>query len=316
MPADLNIIVTCTKRKTREVRPALMLRDIPASDVKTKARAWQARLEAADDQRVRARDLYAGDHWRVAMGLPNIAQNSGFRTRLWIISTGYGLISEESRIAPYSATFSPTHPDSVGGGGQDSFAEWWKYMAAWEGPAPKGPRTLKALVDLDPKASLLVIASAAYLTAVRPDLEAASEVLHPTAQLLVISAGTEDLGTLGSHLLPADARLQRSVGGARRSLNVRVARKVLEEVTPSTFKVDAISARWRRRLVRQPVIESPHRAKSTEAQVVAFIRQQLRLDPAASFTRLLRDYRNTNRACEQSRFRSLFGRIKAQERVT
>jgi hypothetical protein len=56
---------------------------------------------------------------------------------------------------------------------------------------------------------------------------------------------------------------------------------------------------------RMPVRESSH-----DSEILAFIDNALRSAPLASYTKLLRMYRDTGRACEMRRFRGLYSEVR------
>src|SRR5690348_3639795 len=86
----LHVIVTCANRKTLPVPRALRLDNIPGRGTAQRVREWTGRLaEASSAPLIAAQDLYAGEHWMIARGLPR--QISRARARLWVCSAGYGL---------------------------------------------------------------------------------------------------------------------------------------------------------------------------------------------------------------------------------
>ena len=121
---------------------------------------------------IAARDLYAGEHWMVACGLPDLA--GGGRIRLWVCSAGYGLIPADAPVRPYAATFTGGHPDSVPGGA-DGATAWWHALSLWEGPSSGQPRSIRELAAKEPAASYPAGAFRSYLHACRDDIAAASQ---------------------------------------------------------------------------------------------------------------------------------------------
>src|SRR5437867_843027 len=109
----LNLVVTCTDRKTRSVPKACMLRDVHGRSIEERVERWIERLEDGSEETLPAVDLYAGDHWSVARSLETVAVARGLEARVWIASAGYGLIPLRGLVRAYSATFSPGHADSV-----------------------------------------------------------------------------------------------------------------------------------------------------------------------------------------------------------
>src|SRR5437762_12476648 len=97
MRTSVHILVTCTKRKTRDPKPKLMMRTVADGPVERRIVTWIKRLTIATDSLLPAHDLYAGDHWRVARELPVLARRQGFsRATLWIVSAAYGLIEADT----------------------------------------------------------------------------------------------------------------------------------------------------------------------------------------------------------------------------
>lgn len=317
MAASINIIVTCTKRKTVSIPERLKLRHVPPASVSTKARLWQERLNATAAATTSVRELYCGDHWSIAKSMEEASPCRGTSIRIWVASAGYGLIALDDRIKPYSATFSPSHPDSVsinttGDTWSSTFANWWKLMSQWSGPTMGNPRTISGLVADSPNSPLLVIASENYLTAIKHDLLNAVPLLANLDLLSIFSAGSKSLGPLSKHIVPYDARLQRIVGGALRSLNMRVARKALEDSAGSLPVFPLLRKRFSRLLRTQPKFEQIERESMTDAAVRRFIVKELQRNPHACHSPLLRKFRDGNNACEQKRFAHLYRDIREQ----
>src|SRR5581483_11722789 len=107
-----------------------------------RAAGWLKLLRRGTAGTVPAAELYLGDHWAVVREL---ATRPG--VRVWVCSAGYGLVSVESPLRPYSATFAAGEPDSVCVGAEDVTATrraWWRALAGWDGPGPAGPRSLES----------------------------------------------------------------------------------------------------------------------------------------------------------------------------
>jgi hypothetical protein len=299
--------VTCTQRKRRPVPSALHLRRVTGVRTATRSRTWTSRLAEDPVAPVRAADLYAGAHWHGARQLSDVAAR-GVEVSLWVCSAGYGLISADTEVKPYSATFTPGHADSVPGDREDA-AEWWSALTEWSAPGHSAPRSLAALAAAEPTNLLLLVLSPAYLAACRTDVLDATDALNTPAQLAIVSGGTRTDPDLGEWLLPVDARLQHAVGGARQSLNVRVAAALL-----AAGRCSGAAARsWLAELLAgQPPLTTYTRAPMSDAQVRTWIRARLRSDGEATHTRLLRELREGGNACEQRRFAELFAAVRRE----
>jgi hypothetical protein len=320
MSTTVNIVVTCTSRKTRSPLARFRVRDVHDKSVAGRSLEWIGRLRANGASQITASQLYCGEYWSVAKSLPTVAQTFGLTARIWICSAGYGLISPESQICSYSATFSPYERDSVTRGfGTDVrrtvAQQWWRSIARWSGPKGSELRSLSAIARRYPKVPLLVVASPDYLQALEQDLGEVVAALRNSSLLLIASAGMRTFGKLTDHLLPCDARLQPLLGGTRASLNIRIARRLLQYMGRGPISLERQKTQLRRLLFKQPPIEQYRRRVVTDEQVRKFIRFELNRKGAASRSLLLRKFRDSGRACEQSRFAGLYRDMVIHEKI-
>lgn len=314
--SEINVVVTCTKRKTRAVSSSLRFRAVKGRKFADRAEDWIGRLTTIEAPRLPARDLYAGDQWQIAKSLPG--ESSTGAVQLWVSSAGYGLVSADSPIKSYSATFSAKHPDSVhlrsNAERSSCLQEWWERLSRWKGPSRGAPRTLEALATRFPSAPLLVIASNVYLSAMENDLLKAACALRTPELLTIVSGGTDESGALSDFLVPCDARFQGMLGGALMSLNVRLARKILNESDRWPILRTVLQVRYRRLLERQPAIVSYDRQSMNDDEIKDLIREWLQCEPGMKHSPLLRRLRDSGLACEQKRFRALFREIEENSR--
>lgn len=304
---QLHVVVTCTHRKRLGAPPRLCLSSIRVRDAQARGREWVDRLRVEPAPVVPASELYAGDHWQVALSL----LSQSHQVQLWVVSAGYGLVRLAQQLKPYSATFSPG-PDSVLVPGRREqrdaeLREWWKVITK-ANLGHSRPRTLRELAASDPGAILLVALSEPYLRALRDDLVAASTKLNGSGKLLIVSAGTRHCPGLDENLLPVDANLQIAVGGPRLSLNARIARHLVTTSATHRWATSAITESLSE--VRSASKRHQSRSRLTDAKVIAFIKRATRQDNHASRSDLLRRLRTQGFACEQQRFASLFARSR------
>jgi hypothetical protein len=129
-------------------------------------------LRAEQSNLVVASDLYSGDHWSIVRSI-TAGSPGGQSVRVWVCSAGYGLITPDSPLAPYEATFTPGQPDSVlqnGDQARESLPEWWAALGTWEGPPSAPCRSIAGIAESHPDDFLLVALSEGYLKAVAADL--------------------------------------------------------------------------------------------------------------------------------------------------
>lgn len=320
MGKAINIVVTCTSRKTRVPLARFHLREVRGRSIEERAQKWIDRLSVNGEADIPALHLYSGEYWSVARSLPSVARDAGITARIWICSAGYGLISPQSEVCSYSATFSPYERDSVTRGfDSDSkkvaAQQWWHTLARWSGPKGTELRSITAIARRYPRVPLLVVASSDYLHAVDQDLIGAAALLANSSLLLIASAGMRTFGKLTDHLLPGDARLQSCLGGTRGTLNIRIAKRLLQYMGRGSICLEHQKSQLRQLLRRQPPIQQYSRQAITDSQIKKFINSELMRSGIASRTVLLRKLRDGGRACEQSRFAGLYRDVVSNEKI-
>lgn len=310
MTEVVNVVVTCTKDKRQPVTEDCQLRNVPGSSIRERMQEWQSRTSRNWKKSVRVADLYAGDHWANVRAF----ESSYFAIDVWVCSAGYGLIHFDDRVAPYAATFSRSHPDSVAANLPESdrlsaAQQWWKATySRWRSHFGGRPRSLTDLIAAYPKRSLLVVASDNYMRAITEDLRQGVSGLADADQLAIVCAGVQNLDGLDRNLVPCDARMQSAMGGARRSLNTRLAAKILRE-SRQPPRAASLQKRYQKLLNEQPPLEKFNRQQLSDDEVKAFIRKQLRTSPKSQHSPLLRVLRDSNMACEQKRFANLYRQV-------
>ena len=217
-PGTVHVIVTCTNRKSQPVPDRCHLGSVPAGDTDERARDWICRLsDTSYSPLIAARDLYAGEHWMVACGLPDLA--GGGRIRLWACSAGYGLIPADAPVRPYAATFTGGHPDSVPGGA-DGARAWWHAWVCGKDPSQVSRAASGSWQQRSRLASYLLALSAPYLYACRDDIVAASSLVRDPDRFMVVSAGARYPGPAGrghgASRRPAASSSGRHPPGAQR----------------------------------------------------------------------------------------------------
>jgi hypothetical protein len=275
---------------------------------------WRRRLDGERADRVKAIELYSGNAWSVVRRLHDDPE-SGSRIRLWIVSAGQGLLSPETLVVPYAATFSRGHADSVlpEASGQEQAREWWHALVKWR--RGKGQK-LASIVDVAcafPADPLIVAASEEYLSALHTDLEAARMCLSRRGGMVIISSGARKTGTLARNFLPCDSRFEHTFGRGRMALNVKILSSVVAGFSASEISIGKLRGHYRELLNGLPEAPYPMRVRLSDDDVRKFIRRQLRTQPTAGHTRLLRSLRDSGLACEQERFRELYHKVEGKE---
>lgn len=314
MASTLHIIANCADTKRAVVSKTLHLRSLRTTSVNRRAIQWWDRLAKYSGEPIPALNLYAGDHWSVVKSLPLLANEFGFRSKLWIISAGYGLIPSETLLHPYSATFTSGHPDSVARSSREvagnAVSLWWETLSKVPGPDPEQPHSLKHLFSTTRNARFLIVASPPYLRAIEKDLLSAFETISKPDRILVITSRDGIRTSLNGNIIRSDARLQASLGGARVSLNARVAAMIIMNSGNWGLDAETLAKKLNRLVANSPTLPNYDRHPMDDEEVKRFIWKSLKEDSTFSCTSLLRTLRNSQRACEQKRFKGLYWSVK------
>ena len=306
-----NIVVTCTKRKRRAPTKPLKFRNVEKASIEQGFDDWVKRIDGSKDDTLPARNLYAGDHWTVARSLEQVAEASGFRAQIWVCSAGYGLIGIDSRIKPYSATFSASHPDTVCRWSDGKYSRtykeiWWRLQTQWPATDRSAPRSITSLAAKDPASPLIVVASRDYMEGIMNDCTTAREELETPDLLAIVSAGSRNLTGLSENLLPSHVSLRQLVGGSVRALNIRLTRRILAETDYQELRASLMTRKCSQLMAQTPQLPAISRAQISDDDVRDFIRANLEQHGKAGHTALLRRLRESGRACSQNRFARLF----------
>lgn len=310
-PRQIRIVVTCSDRKSVAVPTELRIRTLPLGSVADRCRTWIERLERSTAPSKGAEMLYAGDHWAVVRSLPAAGP---WVVDLWVASAGYGLVPVAAKLKSYAATFARAHPDFVGIRGDGaSPGEWWRELGRWSGPVSGGPRSLAVLAAQEPARPLMVVASASYIRALASDILDARSRLADPEQIVVVCVGSPSDSRLDDVLVTADPRIQSVLGGAMQSVNVRLARHLLE-TADGVWNVHHFRGIAADLIAGIPPAARPRRTPMTDAQVRAYIERELGYAPRPSRTQLLTRFRKDGLACEQARFGCLYADVTREIR--
>lgn len=314
MGTTLHICVSCTHRKHVVVPDELKLRNCHAAGGGERLANWWNKLIRYEADPIPACDVYAGDHWSIASALPTALAMKGVKPVLWVISAGYGLIPAALPIMPYSATFMRGHPDSVvgvvGSNANRASKDWWNALGLLRFPGRDVPRSVTALAKSDPQASLLVVAGPHYVNAIEEDLFDALHYLGDRSQLVLITSRQGHRGVgLKDNILYAEAQCRQEVGGSCSSLNIRVARSLIERLNGKRMTFDAMKSAHARLMGNCQKLTSVKRSSMTNEEVRNFIKQKIE-EQVSSPTALLRSLRESGLACEHKRFRRIYAAVK------
>jgi hypothetical protein len=316
LPRAVNLIVSCTNRKRFGGPGDTAVHGIGGRNLAERLKLWKANLRSVQTTEYSAGDLYMGDHWSVVRSIPTEAEQSGLKVRTWICSAGYGLIGPATPIKPYRATFTRGEADYVASGLPEEASaldRWWRGVCSYRFQQPTGePRTISALAATFPRTPMVVALSADYLKAVTPEMEEILETRYFREHLAIVSCGTQrDHPVWKENLLPCDASLAGTLGGALTSLNARVVRRLFQDLNRREPTVQAFAEAATAIGCANARAIFPRRPK-TDSEIATFIRGHLAQVPTCSKTVLLREFRGQGQACEQKRFGKIYSKVRTE----
>ena len=302
------LIVPCTKTKSRPAVAAMHFGALPQGECATVVRAWQMATRAQSTTRAGA--LYSGNGWNFALRAKQVLGAH----QLWIVSAGFGLVSEDEFLPAYAATFAPEAnrvADQICDQGLPALAHaaWWKAINAARGRTQMPLHATFAHYD-----RVILALSAPYLAAVRADALLLAEQLGPQKLWLVAMETRALPSPLRECAVFGSSDIENLIGGTRVTLNLRALVWWLEEVVPVAGWDRAAQQKEICRRLCQVEPVAPRRVQSlSDEEVVEWIRaQRARAGdtwPRGGKTGLLQALRASGRSCEQKRFTRLCERV-------
>jgi hypothetical protein len=338
----IHIVANCASRK--RLPPVASLSSIHNTDLEKFSENWWKKLNNPPLQssinqnlfnentgKLRAKDLYVGNYWSKIRQLPNIVNKfTEYDSQLWVISAGYGLISADEFIYPYTATFTAGEENSVTQGESDRenraklLRKWWNLISNYSLTHSSNPRTLSELIKYYPNDYFLIVASADYISAIELDLIEGIQFLSSSENLLVITSKSFSNEKLSQYLIPSDARLQCNSSctencrnhllgrGIRGSISSSLAQKIIENTRIWGLNATQIKEHIGQLVEQCPSIIQHKRTPLQDEDVSDFIKLELNGIPSASRSFLLRKLRDKGLACEQKRFKRLYEEISEE----
>ena len=305
---DLVLITTCTHRKRGVISEHLQASALKSGPQESVLKEWCSRIIDAAKPRV-ASMVYCGRGFKEAL-----AASSTTAKNLFIISAGLGLISHDTMIAPYNLTISRSSSDSLSKKITDDFLpeSWWTGLNT----SLRGRKNpICELIKENPSSHFIIALSSAYFSLIRSDLLLLSDL--ELQRLAIVGLGLKRVldDRLYKTLVPYDERLNRLVGanaGTRSDFAQRAMRHFVTEVLPKNNKelfkdqIPIVDS-----LLSSVVLEqAPKRERMSDDQIVGLMEkyQSTSLGSCSKLLRIMRDKEGI--ACEQSRFRRLFDRMK------
>ncbi len=301
------VLVPCSERKRFSPAMPMRAQTLPAGPLDLVARSWGLRAQNATPK-LRPDRLYRG---RTFLEGRKAAKCLG--AELVVISAGYGLLSEQDEVAPYSLTVLPGKADSILGKVHHSEwlpSAWWRML----GEHTPAETDLCALLEQRKPNLILMSLSAGYALLIADQLQILTPDQKARLRIFCAGAGSHVPRVVADNIMPYDARLDGAdspIRGTMSDFSGRALHHYARCVRDGNIKgmnlaedktdLAALTANW-----APP--NKTCRIRQTDREIVAFI-----LDTwcrtGGSSSASLRLLRQSGRACEQGRFRILFRQV-------
>ncbi|WP_371196084.1 hypothetical protein [Glaciecola sp. SC05] len=299
----VHLITNCTSKKTNSLNSCVSVSEIGSTE-ELAAHDWANRLNQ-ETTKLKAKDVYLGDHWSRVLELINS------ETVVNIISAGYGFIESNTPICRYDATFSSQNANSVSNLYNFSSTtacnqKWWKdinsFLNGYENP-------IEVLYNANPEDKFIIATSPTYLKVIQPELTYLAQIGRLNKENTVILSTRQSVPQeLNSVFLTVKDEFTALVGGSHVSLNIRVAAFIIEHAQKGIDFLTQVNTAYNILLKEGRPTLKYKRKKLTDDDVKEFINNFLKSTKQALPTAspILRELRNQGMACEQKRFKKIF----------
>lgn len=307
MDSKIIVVTNCTGRKrggyTQVSLDGMQLRGV----LSAVAGHWVSQVNRHRVLVPTANAYYGGRAFKDARHIAD-----GLSAPLAVVSAGLGFIWADDTIPAYDLTIS-AGINSVGPYLRQNglgTADWWAALNAARGVA----RPIGDVLSAHPESMLLMALPASYLEMVAGELDTLSKSLLQRVRLFSSASGAQQLTErVKAQVMPYDHRLEATrLAGTQSDFPQRAMRHFVEELRGHDRSLDdaircvAVSMQKLQERTR------PVRQRLTDDEIVIMLKAQWdRYDGAGG--RLLRHLRDEALvACEQSRFKSLWHRVRAE----
>jgi hypothetical protein len=299
----ITILASCTNSKTEKANEALTIQCYSHEKPFEKViQSWKKSREESNSQRYLTTKLYKGVGWKATVDTYNFLSNYD-KTKLYIASAGYGLISHTSKITPYNATFAPRTSNSIDKftGDKRANIEWWDSINQFRAE------------DFSNDSYFFVILPHNYLLATQNFIK---EMVEQYDKRVFIFRATksEAIPFMQNYTVEFDLRFNSFQTGTLSSLLSRavlwLSKEVVEYEIP--FKHHLFQEHIEEKMKNYTQYKMPKREQLSEEEIIKKIKNMIINDKITSASKGLRRLRESGIACEQKRFSTLFKKVKGQ----
>lgn len=289
----INLVVSCSNRKVVNPQPEHRLRTLRTGPLDGISRTWHESLNGSYDK-FDASKLYIGEYWSIVRRLAEL----NF-VNIFVFSAGLGIVPYQAKIPSYSATFAKGTPDSINNldSKDKSLSQSWFELSL---KYSNFSLTLSQLKKVLNATTTLFVVSRSYLSAMEHTLR---EIDHSKA--IFLGSNLKNLQLKNKLEIPGNLRMV--LGGSLQTVSIRFVEYLLTQTSilqKTNFTVRELGSKIDQLGSASSPLPKFNRSKATDEDVLKFLRARVTFKD--SHSRALRDFRDSGRACEQSRFKNIY----------
>ncbi|MCG9751338.1 hypothetical protein L1D54_12665 [Vibrio brasiliensis] len=302
--SEIHLLVPCSAHKTSSVPESMYMGKHRTSDLMHSLNTWVEAFEQ-HSERYPASDLYLGQAFQYAKKL---AEDHQFK--LSIMSAGFGLVSSDVKLPSYNATFA-NNIDRV----PVPHTHWWSSVCQSTLPGA----SIFAYMASNPSGRFILCVSNEYLRAIQEDLLFVLEnnAINNEDIVIIASSIPKKLQAFKSLFIQASRKVlfhskSAECGLALTDRHVTSIATYLfvEQLRLTKAPFNAIIPALNKELQTLTVPTKPSRIRRDDDFIISFIEKAFIEHDGVGQGRLFKQYKDEGNACTDTRFRSLYNRIK------
>lgn len=318
-------IITCVSQKRARKSHSILDPEIRNGTLDAVFKQWNNLLLNSSLRKRKAIALYKGQLWDAFLDGWGIINNQLKNSQLWILSAGYGLIKSDQKIVPYDITFQESRNGSPSvqykveskdgmPSRRDIIQGWWRLLTC--NSSSNHPSIMSLTKNAKKDDFFFLVLGKDYLDAVFLDISSAIRNSNYPENITVLSNNVNDplAKKLGEQWLYADSRLVNLTGSNNTTVNAKIAKELLwhmfhEKSGLRWWSFSNFNAYLKEVSSNLPDVKKHNRESNTDEEIKAYITKAVKYNDIA-FTNLHRSFRDSGKACEYSRFQSLYKQVK------
>lgn len=302
----------CTGRKTIPSTGSICADDLEKGSIREVCNSWK-KLVRASNPKIPANELYCGRSFQDAKTTVEL-----LNAEHWIISAGLGLIRADTKVPVYDLTLKSKGRSNLKPKiNEQGFraTRWWKELNLH-----KKYRSIAELVEKNPQSKIIIAISTPYYDMISEDIANIPHSDSSRIRLIGPSLPRSNADSLSTFLLPYDERLdgpRSPIRGTKSDFAQRAALHFATHVWPNSknrsFAVHSERVIELLKAMGRPKKFVNKKISDEEVEKLILANWDKCQGYSSVMLRILRD--KLKIACEQSRFKTIFNRLKIQREL-